>query len=294
MHFRPRSMTGAASAALLTFAGIASADVVDTRELDDTIPVTAGQPLLVIVKNITGSVRVTEHDQDRVEMHATETVRGDLQADIERARAELTLKVESEPGRVAVRVRRSNDDGDDCNCGRWGDDAWKSPKGDDYVVEYDIEVRVPRGAALDVATVNDGDVTAEGVSGDFKLANVNGEVHLTGATGSGEIRTVNGNVAASFARAPTDATSFRTVNGDLDVTFPSNFSADLDFKTMNGDVLTDFDVESLTPPPTVDRTRFGGRSMVRMNRNSAFRVGTGGETHSFNTLNGDIYVRKAN
>jgi hypothetical protein len=285
MHSSPRSMTGTASAALLACAGIANADVVDTRELDETIPVTAGQPLLVIVKNITGSVRVTEHDRDRVEMHATETIRGDLQADIERARAELTLKVESEPGRVAFRVRRINGDGDDCNCGRWGDD---------YVVEYDIEVRVPRGAALDVATVNDGDVTAEGVSGDFTLANVNGEVHLTGATGSGEVRTVNGNVEASFARAPTDATSFRTVNGDVDVTFPSNFSADLDFKTMNGDILTDFDVESLTQPPTVERTRNGARYMTRMNRNSAFRVGTGGETHSFNTLNGDIYVRKAN
>jgi DUF4097 and DUF4098 domain-containing protein YvlB len=277
-------MTGAASAALLTFAGIASADVVDTRELDETIPVTAGQPLLVIVKNITGSVRVTEHDRDRVEMHATETVRGDLQADIERARAELTLKVESEPGRVAFRVRRINDDGDDCNCGRWGND---------YVVEYDIEVRVPRGTALDVATVNDGDVTAEGVSGDFTLANVNGGVHLTGATGSGEVKTVNGDVEASFARAPAEATSFHTVNGDLDVTFPNDLSADLEFKTMHGDILTDFEVESLTQPPTVDRTRNGARSVMRMNRNSAFRIRSGGETLSFNTLNGDIYVRKA-
>lgn len=284
MHLSPRSMTGAASAALLTFAGIASADVVDTRELDETIPVTAGQPLLVIVKNITGSVRVTEHDRDRVEMHATETVRGDLQADIERARAELTLKVESEPGRVAFRVRRINDDGDDCNCGRWGND---------YVVEYDIEVRVPRGTALDVATVNDGDVTAEGVSGDFTLANVNGGVHLTGATGSGEVKTVNGDVEASFARAPAEATSFHTVNGDLDVTFPNDLSADLEFKTMHGDILTDFEVESLTQPPTVDRTRNGARSVMRMNRNSAFRIRSGGETLSFNTLNGDIYVRKA-
>ena len=33
---------------------------------------------------------------------------------------------------------------------------------------------------------------------------------------------------------------------------------------------------------------------MRTNRNSAFRVGSGGERHSFNTLNGDIYVRKAN
>ncbi|HUQ51294.1 MAG TPA: DUF4097 family beta strand repeat-containing protein [Gammaproteobacteria bacterium] len=277
-------IAAAASAALLASAGDASADVVDTRELDETVPVTAGAPLVVIVKNITGSVRVTQHDRDHVEMHATETVRGDLQSDIERARAELALRTESEPGRVAFRVRRTGDD--DGNRRDWN---W----GDDYTVEYDIEVRVPRGATVEASTVNDGDVTVEGVTGDFKLVNVNGEIHATGLTGSGEIRTVNGNVAAAFARAPQQATSFHTVNGDLDVTFPNDLSADLNFKTMNGDVFTDFDVESLGGTAAVDRTRNGGRSMMRMNRNTAFRVRSGGETHSFNTLNGEIYVRKA-
>ena len=285
--------TGCAPAALLALAGMASADVVDTRELDEMVPVAAGQPLVVIVKNITGPVRVTEHDLDRVEMHAVETIRGDLQADIERARQELTLKTESEPGRVAFRVRRigSDDDGDRDDDGYRGRRNWGW--GEDYVVEYDIEVRVPRGATLELATVNDGDVTAEGVSGDFTVANVNGGVQLSGLTGSGEVRTVNGNVNATFARAPAKAASFRTVNGDLDVTFPNELSADFEFKTMNGDVFTDFEVESLTQPPTVDRDRNGGRSVMRMNRNSAFRVRSGGETHSFNTLNGDVYVRKA-
>ena len=33
---------------------------------------------------------------------------------------------------------------------------------------------------------------------------------------------------------------------------------------------------------------------MNTNRDSAFRVGTGGERHTFNTLNGDILVRKAN
>ena len=282
---RTALITGSATAALVaSLTGIASADVVETRELDESVPVTAGQPLVVIVKNVTGSVRVTEHDRDRVEMHATETIRGDLQADIARARAELTLKTESEPGRVAFRVRRVGDDGDSSRRNWWDQD---------YVVEYDIEVRVPRGATLDLSTVNDGDVTAEGVTGDFTVANVNGEVRLTGLTGSGEIKTVNGNVHAAFARTPEEATSFHTVNGDLDVTFPNELSADLDFKTMNGDVFTDFEVESLTQPPTIERTRNGGRPVMRMNRNSAFRVRSGGETHSFNTLNGDIYVRKA-
>jgi len=213
-------------------------------------------------------------------MHATETVRGDLQADIERARAEMQLRTESEPGRVAFRVRPLDEDGDRRN---WG---W-----DNYSIEYDIEVRVPRGATLDIATVNDGDVTVEDVNGEFTLKNVNGGVRLVRASGSGTINTVNGNVEAIFARAPSKAMSFHTVNGELDVTFPANLSAELAFHSMQGDVFTDFDVESLSVPPEVRSDR--GRYVMRTNRNSAFRVGAGGERHSFNTLNGDIFVRKA-
>ncbi len=55
---------------------------------------------------------------------------------------------------------------------------------------------------------------------------------------------------------------------------------------MQGDVFTDFDVESLSDPPEVRRDR--GRFVMNMNRTSAFRVGAGGDRHSFNTLNGDI------
>jgi hypothetical protein len=280
---RPTLKTaGAASAALLALAGAARADVVETRELVEIIPVLAGEPLVVVVKNIVGGVRVTGHDADRVEMRATETVRGDLQADIERARAELGLRTESEPGRVAFRVRPLNDDSD-CNCRGRG---W-----DSYSVEYDIEVRVPRGAALEVGTVNDGDVTVEDVDGEFELRNVNGAVRLVRAGGSGTVQTVNGNVDATFARAPQASTSFRTVNGELDVTFPEDLSAELAFRTMQGDVFTDFEVVSLSDPPAVQRDR--GRFRMSTNRSSAFRVGAGGERHSFNTLNGDIFVRKA-
>lgn len=277
-----RIATGTASAALLGLVGNASAEVVDTRELMETIPVTANEPLVVTVKNIIGPIHVTGHDRNTVEMHATETVRGDLQADIERARADMQLRTETEPGRVAIRVRHV---GDDDNDGR-RNSSW-----DNYSIEYDIEVRVPRGATIDISTVNDGDVTVEDVNGEFTLRNVNGGVRLVRAGGSGTINTVNGNVEAVFARAPSEATSFHTVNGELDVTFPANLSAELAFHTMQGDVFTDFDVESLSTPPEVRRDR--GRYFMNTNRNSAFRIGTGGERYSFNTLNGDIFVRKA-
>ena len=44
--------TATASAALLALAGAARADVVDTRELMETVPVAANEPLVVIVRNI--------------------------------------------------------------------------------------------------------------------------------------------------------------------------------------------------------------------------------------------------
>lgn len=157
-------------------AASAAADVVDTREVEESFAVNAREPLVVVVKNVIGSVRVTGHDADRVEMKATETVRGDLQA--------------------------------------------------------------------------------------------------------------------SFERAPGGPMSFKTVNGNVDVTFPESLSAELGFATMNGDVFTDFDVDALSPPPP-EPTRKRGANFVRANRNTAFRVGSGGDRHSFNTLNGNIYVRKA-
>ena len=275
-----RIATVTASAALLAIAGTVRADVVDTRELMETIPVAANEPLVVIVKNIIGPIRVTGHDANRVEMHATETVRGDLQADIERARAEMQLRTETEPGRVAFRVRNID-----------GDSGRRNSNWDNYSIAYDIELRVPRGATLEISTVNDGDVTVEDVNGEFDLKNVNGAVRLVRAGGGGSIHTVNGDVDASFARSPSEATSFHTVNGEVDVTFPANLSAELAFHTLQGDVFTDFDVESLSAPPEVRRDR--GRYVMNTNRNSAFRVGTGGERHTFNTLNGDILVRKA-
>ena len=276
-----RIATVTASAALLGLAGTVRADVVDTRELMETIPVSANEPLVVIVKNIIGPIHVAGHDANRVEMHATETVRGDLQADIDRARAEMQLRTETEPGRVAFRVRNID-----------GDSGRRNSNWDNYSIAYDIELRVPRGATLEISTVNDGDVTVEDVNGEFDLKNVNGAVRLVRAGGGGSIHTVNGDVDASFARSPSEATSFHTVNGEVDVTFPANLSAELAFHTLQGDVFTDFDVESLSAPPEVRRDR--GRYVMNTNRNSAFRVGTGGERYTFNTLNGDIFVRKAN
>jgi DUF4097 and DUF4098 domain-containing protein YvlB len=280
-----RSITTTLLATTLLAAGSALADVVETRMLDETVPVTSAAPR-VVVRNVFGPIRVTAHDRQSVEMTATETTRAETQFDLDKARAEVGLRTERGSDEVAFRVRHVDDSGGsffDCRCNRW----------DGYVVAYEIELRVPRGAVLDLSTVNDGDIVVEGVQGDFEVSNVNGAVELAGLRGSGSASTVNGRLDVSFERAPPRETSFKTVNGRIDVAFPADLSADLAFKTFHGEIWTDFPAEAVASVPTTERARDRNMSVIVSNRRSTVRVAGGGPTHSFETLNGDIYVVEA-
>lgn len=279
----PAALLGAA----LFSAHAAAADLTATRTIDNSVPVGGERGLVVIVDDVFGSIHVTAHDRDTVELKAVETVRGKLQADIDRAHAQVELRTEHEPGRVAFRVRRVNgtDDGD-CSCrgNRWDDD---------YFVSYQIEVKVPRSAGVDLSTVNNGDIVVDGVQGDFTVRNVNGAVRLSGLRGSGEISTVNGPIDAAFDRAPAAATSFKTVNGKIDVTFPQSLAADIALETLHGDMLTDFDTQQVARTVTNEPARNGGKKIYSSRGPSLVRVGAGGPTYSFKTVNGAIYIRKA-
>jgi hypothetical protein len=289
------TLAAAMSAVLLgpSAAGPARAEVVETRMLEESVPVDDVQALRVVVENIFGSIRVTAHDRAVVEMTATETIRAETQSDLDRARAESVLRTERGDSLVAFLVPRD----DDANWGRrnrwsgWnGWNRWSRWNG--YVVEYDIELRVPREAAFDLSTVNGGEIVVDGVWGAFDVANVNGAVSLRGLRGTGSARTVNGPLEASFEQAPATGTSFKTVNGRIEVEFPRELSADLAFMTMHGEIWTDFDAEPVAASPVRERTQDGDRFVIRSERRSVIRVASGGPIHSFETLNGEIYVRE--
>jgi hypothetical protein len=177
----------------------------------------------------------------------------------------------------------------ECECAcewQWGCRRW-----DDYIVAYDIELRVPRDAAVHAETVNGGTIVVDGVRGRFDVSNVNGAVTLSGLRSAGSATTVNGKVSATFERAPAEASEFETVNGEIEVTFPSDVSADLEFATMRGEIWTDFEVTPL-PSALEAEERAGGGVLIRAERRTRVRIGAGGPMYSFETLNGDIYVRE--
>jgi len=245
-----------------------------------TIPWSAGAPHVFELSNITGSVHLVAEDRADVSVVATRTV--------ERVGAGPmpTVDFRQEGDRVLVC-------GDSRLCGchvDWPRDDREHHDGDRTKVRVDFEVRLPKNATLDVCAVNGGTLKVEGTEGRYTLRNVNGDLEMVSVRGAGRASTVNGDLEATFTAPPDAAAEFRTVNGRIDVTLPAALSADLRLKTMNGGLYTDFETTPLPSRPTAER--HGGRYVYRSDRYASVRVGSGGPELTFETLNGDVQVRK--
>jgi hypothetical protein len=158
---------------------------------------------------------------------------------------------------------------------------------------FALDISVPRRTSVHAATVQGGDLTVTGVTGEHELSNVNGNIVATDIAGTLVANTTNGKVQASFTElTPDKAMSFSTFNGDVDVTFPANLSATLRINSGRGELLTDFDVEVQPQPAVVERGGEGGRYQVRLERETRAIVGRGGPDIHFKTFNGNITIRK--
>jgi DUF4097 and DUF4098 domain-containing protein YvlB len=157
-------------------------------------------------------------------------------------------------------------------------------------VTYNFTIHVPRDTGLRLRTVN-GDIKTEDTRGKFDIHGVNGAVTMTAVAGYGTLQTVNGRTSVSFRESPRQASDFKTVNGAIEASFPPNFSADLRFKTLNGQAYTDFDAAAL-PSAAPPGERVNGKFVYKFNQTRNVRIGSGGPELTFETVNGDIRIKK--
>ena len=156
-----------------------------------------------------------------------------------------------------------------------------------------LDISVPRTTSVRAKTVNGGDLTVVGVSGEHELSNVNGGIVATDIAGSVVASTTNGAVRATFTDVTAGkAMSFNSFNGDVDVTFPPNLAATLRVTSGRGEFYTDFDVTVQPQPPVVVQGGRNGRYEVRLERETVATVGRGGPDIRFKTFNGNVIVRK--
>ena len=230
-----------------------------------------------------GSIEVVGTSGNQIQVKVAKTIRAASQADLEMAKSEVVLDVTQDGDSVKLYVGgpfRCYDDYPDC---------WRRQKERHYVVHMDFQVRVPERIALRLATVNEGRVKVENVTGSFRVANVNGDVTMTNVGGSGEAKTVNGPVKVSFRENPRETSEFSTVNGDIELVFAKRPDADFHFKTWNGEVVSDFAMTALPAEPAAGE-RKNGRFVYRSERYTGGRCGSGGPDFTIQNLNGDIRI----
>jgi hypothetical protein len=156
-------------------------------------------------------------------------------------------------------------------------------------VKYDFELQVPRDSAIDLKTVNDGEIGVDNIAGDYKVNDINGAIDMTEMSGSGKVYALNGHVKVTFRENPRDKSSFGSLNGEVRVGFQPDLNADVRFKTFNGGVFTDYPVTYLPLPATAGE-RHGTKFVYKSSEWSAVRVGRGGPELSFDAFNGNIRI----
>jgi hypothetical protein len=239
------------------------------------------------VDNINGTIEIIGDGGNTIRVDGEKIVRAIDQRELERARREVTLDINEKDGVAQLYVngpfRNGRSQSEDHGF-HFHDDG-------EYEVTYNFTIHAPRETELRLRDVN-GDINAQETSGKFDIRDVNGGVTMTGTAGSGSARTVNGRTAVTFRETPKAPCDFQSVNGEIDAAFPPGLSADLRVKTFNGGAYTDFESTLLGTPATTAAERRNGRFVYKSNRFTSLRVGSGGPDLRFETLNGDIRIRK--
>lgn len=247
----------------------------------------AGASILVIY-NINGMIRVDGSAGDNVSFDVDKRITADDKEDLEKGKQEFKLVFEQKGDTIMAYIAEPFDSRPNRNHQRDGDDRRIH-----YDFTLDFTVTIPRAMNVNVSTVNRGDVSVNDVAGAIRARNVNGSIALNNARGATDVHTINGNVDVNYLASPPEKSSYYTLNGDIRVSYPANLSAEMQFKTFQGEFYTDFpDAEILPVQVVKNQERKGDKTVYKLNKTTAIRVGTGGKTLRFETFNGNVYIKK--
>lgn len=224
------------------------------------------------LKNVNGSITITTWKEDKVDIKALKTTKGDPDK-----LKEVKIEVEATANSVSV------------------DTIY--PRGKNIRVSVKYEVKVPQGVNLGKVKSTNGSVYITGPVGNTNASTTNGKVELDGAKGTISLSSTNGRIEAANIRGELDADttngsivlemlSFedtikaKTTNGSITLRVGSleKVNADFNARTVNGSI-------SLDLPVTL-------KSMKKSRRSLEGQIGQGGPEISLRTVNGSIKITK--
>jgi hypothetical protein len=243
---------------------------------------------ILFIYNVSGYIKVEGYSGNKVLFEMDKTITADEDKDLETGKKEFRLAFEENNDTIMAYIAEPYDSRPRRHW-QYNDDRREI----DYNFNVDFTVKVPFGMNLHISTVNDGIISVNNVSGNLNVNNVNEQITIKNAKGTTYAHTVNGNVTVNYLSNPPEASSYYTINGNISVSYQPDLSADLQFKSMNGEFYTDFHgVELLPASVTKEKEKKGEGTVYKLNATTAVRFGKGGKIFKFETLNGNVYIKK--
>lgn len=272
----------------LVLLGLVLQDYKKELKEEKTLSVSAAQ-LTVVIDNVFGAVEVKKGSDDQVVYRVNKRYEGNSQAELDQALEEVSLKVLSRNDSIIFYVDAP------FICSKW-DGCRKRGRymnfDENYRFKFDYVLEIPESAHLNVQTVNDGNVTIEGIQGSIQASNVNGDVYVEGAKSVSRASTINGDVDVYFADAPITDGEFHTINGTIRIHCQESLNATVSAKTMHGSLYTAFDYTQTGPKLIKQSTRDGNATLYKLEEKYNIEIGENGPSLTFETLNGDIHLHK--
>ena len=272
---------------------VCSVKEADAREFKEhiskefTLSGDAGKSTLFIY-NISGFIKVEGYAGNKVLLEMDKTITADEDKTLETGKKEFRLAFDERTDTIMAYIAEPYDSRPHRSW-HYNDDRQEI----EYQYNVDFIVKVPFGMNLHISTVNDGIISVNNVSGNLHVNNVNEEISIKNAKGTTYAHTVNGDVSVSYLSNPAEESSYYTINGDIHVNYKPDLSADLQFKSMNGEFCTDFqEVERLPARVTKVQEKKGDGIVYKLNTITFVRFGKGGKIFKFETLNGNVYIKK--
>lgn len=238
------------------------------------------------IYNLSGSINIEGTSGNKVTVDIEKTVSAESAADLEKGKKEFRFEAGQDNDSIIVYMAEP------FNMRPHSNNNYKhyDPP---YEFNADFTVKVPSGINLEVSTINNGAIEINNVAGILQVNNINEGITITNAGSKTDVHTINGEVNVTYAANPSAESSYETINGDIRISYRPDLSADIKFKSMNGDLFTDFpDAELLPVSATKVREKKGGSMIYKLNKTTTVRFGKGGKTFSFETLNGNVYIKK--
>ncbi|WP_421891415.1 DUF4097 family beta strand repeat-containing protein [Marinoscillum sp.] len=258
-------------------------------QLQDRLPIAPDRPVTVVVDNVFGGIEVTATNAPAVSYQVLKTINADHAKALEKGLTEVNMKIIQRNDSIIFYLTAPFicDQWSGCyQRGRWMDGP------EDYDFNFDYQLQIPANANLKVQTVDQGKVTIKGITGTVSAGNVNGDVEISGAHAVARATTVNGDVEVTFQKRPNLDGRFSTINGTINLYCTSDLSASVTAKTMHGSLFSAFDFETKKPELKKVVSKKGASTTYQLNETFGIEIGKNGPTLSFETLNGDIYLRK--